>query len=143
MLNKWHDWMGMPGFDQAWHEQDLADELAEYQEETKLLKKWSELSDVAYTCTRGRWSGHPVAFPLNKTQYYVGILYMVPKYSGRYLFYRQAGKKANADKIIRCVRNPKKLHKLEEILKEQGITVDKQKLLAICKRQLRYWPLLP
>lgn len=143
MLNHWHSWLAMPGFDRAWHERDLADELAEYHEETKLFKKWSELSDVVYTCTRARWTGHPLDFPLKKWQFYLGIIYMLPKYTGRFLFYWRAGKKAGADKKIRCVRNPQKLYKLEEILTEQKIHVDKARLLSVCKKQLRYWPLLP
>ena len=112
-------------------------------EETRMIKKWSELSDVVYTCTRARWSGHPLAFPLKKWQFYLGVIYMLPKYTGRFLFYRRAGKKAGADKTIRCVRNPQKLYKLDGILAEQKIRVNKPRLLAICKKQLRYWPLLP
>jgi hypothetical protein len=110
---------------------------------TKLLKKWSELSDVAYTCTRARWSGHELEFPLAKWQYPLGILYMYPKYSGRFLFYRRAGRKAGANKDIRCVRNPRKLHKLDEILAEQHIQVDRPRLHDVCQHQLKRWPLLP
>jgi hypothetical protein len=128
----------MPGFDRAWHKADLADELAEYYEERKLLKKWSELSDVVYTCTRSRWSGHALEFPLRPWLLPVGVIYMLPKYTGRFLFYRRAGKRAGADKIIRCVRNPKKLHKLDDIITEQKITVDSDRLKAICRKQLRY-----
>ncbi|HEX3569052.1 MAG TPA: hypothetical protein VHT70_05265 [Candidatus Saccharimonadales bacterium] len=143
LLQKWHSWLAMPAFDQAWHERDMADELAEYHEETKLLKKWSELSDVVYTSTRGQWSGHPIAFPLQKWQFPIGVIYMIPKYTGRFLFYKRAGKRAGADKIIRCVRNPKKLHKLDDIIVEQQITVDREKLREICENQLKHWPLLP
>ncbi len=143
MLQKWHTWLNQPKFDKAWHERDLTDELAEYHEETKLFKKWSELSDVAYTCTRSQWAGHDVQFPLKRWQLYLGFVYMFPKYTGRYLFFTHAGKKAGADKLVRCVRNPKKLHKLDDIIIEQGITVDIAKLKKICARQLHYWPLLP
>lgn len=143
MLNLWHTWLAMPGFDRAWHERDVSDELAEYHEETNLIKKWSELSDVVYTCTRGRWSGHKLAFPLKKWQFPIGVMYMLPKYTSRFLFYKSAGKKAGADKIIRCVRNPQKLHKLDGIIEEQNITVDRDRLKAICEKQLKYWPLLP
>lgn len=143
MINKWHTWLAMPAFDRAWHEADLADELAEYREERNWFKKWSELSDVVYTCTRSRWSGHPLEFPLPTLLFPLGIAYMLPKYTGRFLFFRRAGKKAGADKIIRCVRNPKKLHKLDEVITEQNITVDRKRLHAICQKQLRYWPLLP
>lgn len=143
LLHTWHSWLGMPRFDRAWHEGDLADELAEYREETKLLKKWSELSDVVYTCTRSRWSGHRLPFPLRRWQFGAGAIYMLPKYTGRFLFYRRAGRRAGADKTVRCVRNPRKLYKLEADLAEQGVTVDWPKLHAICQRQLKRWPLLP
>lgn len=143
MINKWHDWLGMSKFDKTWHEQDMADELAEYHEETNLIKKWSEASDVVYTYSRSKWSGHDLTFPLGKLAYVLGFLYMIFKYTGRYLFFRSAGRKAGADKDIRCVRNPKKLHKLDDILTEQKINVDVQKLKSICQKRLKYWPLLP
>lgn len=141
MINKWHTWLDMPKFDKAWHEQDMADELAEYHEETVLLKKWSELSDVTYTCTRGRWSGYDIKFPFGRWQFYVGTLYMVPKYTGRWLFYRSAGKKSGARHHVHEVRNPRKVHKLHVMAKENGI--DEHVFERICKAQLRYWPLLP
>jgi len=143
MLNKWHGWLEMPKFSKEWHISDLDDELTEYKAESKLIKKWSELSDVVYTCTRARWSGYNLEFPLKSWQYYLGTPYMLLKYSGRFLFYRRAGQKAGANKVIRCVRNPKKLNKLEEIIIEQKIDVDKQLLIEVCKKQLRHWPLLP
>jgi len=37
MINIWHSWLGMAKFDKAWHEQDLADEVAEYYEETEVF----------------------------------------------------------------------------------------------------------
>ena len=142
-MDRWHTWLAMPGFDRAWHESDMADELAEFHEERNPIKKWSELSDVVYTYTRSKWSGHPLDFPLKAWLFPIGVAYMLPKYTGRFLFYRHAGKKAGADKVIRCVRNPKKLNKLNDVLEEQKIIVDRDKLRAICERQLRYWPLLP
>ena len=100
MINKWHTLLGMKKFDESWHENDLADELAEYHDEKQLFKKWSELSDVVYTCTRGKWSGHNLVFPFAHWQYYIGIVYMIPKYTGRWLFFRSAGKKTNSSIII-------------------------------------------
>lgn len=143
LIQRWHSWLGMQKFDRAWHEADLADELAEYHEEARVLKQWSELSDVVYTCTRSRWSGHELAFPLKTWQYYLGVPYMLVKYTSRFLFYKRAGQKAGAKQIIRCVRNPKKLDKLESIIDRDGIEVDKQQLREVCEKQLRYWPLLP
>ena len=140
-VNTWHNWLDMKKFDRAWHEQDLVDELAEYHEERRLLKKWSELSDVVYTCSRGRWGGYDIPFPFKAWQYYVGVVYMVPKYSGRWLFFRAAGKKAGGQQAMREVRNPKKTHKLHTIAEQHNL--DAKKFQAICEAQLRYWPLLP
>lgn len=142
-LNRWHDWLDMPKFDKAWHESDMADELAEYHEEAKLVKKWSEASDVVYTYTRSLWSGHSLTFPLSKAAFCLGLIYMLPKYSGRFLFFRNAGRKAGATPDIRCVRNPKKLHKLDDIITEQQIRVDSERLKAVCRKMLKRWPLLP
>lgn len=143
MNDWWFNLCKVPKFDRAWHEQDLAEELAEYEEAIGWLKRWSEISDVVYTCNRARWSGHNLKFPLKYHKYVIGQMYGLPKYTSRYIFYRRAGKKAGANKSIQCVRNPKKLYKLDKIIAEQSIDVDKEKLVAICEKQLRYWPLLP
>ena len=141
VINLWHDLLAMPKHDQKWHEDDLAYELAEYYEETKLIKKWSELSDVVYTCTRGRWSGQDIAFPLSSWQFPLGIIYMIPKYSGRWLFFRSAGKKAGSKEFLHEVRNPKKTHKLHHIASKYGI--DPKQFQEICEKQLKRWSLLP
>ncbi len=133
----------MPKFDKAWHEADIADELQEYKEEARLLKRWSEVSDIAYTYTRANWSGHHLALPIARSHYLLGLLYMFPKYSGRFLFFRRAGRKAGASKDIRCVRNPKKLHKLNSLVEEQQMDVDLRLLKQICRKQMKYWLLLP
>lgn len=131
----------MSKFDKAWHEEDLADEIAELNEETSILKRWSELSDVVYTCTRGKWSGHDLKFPFSIWEFYFGLMYMFPKYSGRSLFYRRAGKKLGASVEIREVRNPKKISKLYHIAEKYRL--DKSEFQAVCEAQLRYWLLLP
>ena len=130
----------MKKFDKQWHMSDLADEIAEYHEETKLLKKWSELSDVVYTCTRGRWSGHEIPFPFSKWQYFVGVTYMIPKMTGRWLFFRRAGKKAGAKSPVHEVRNPKKTEKIRTMAERNNI--DPDLFQKICEKQLKYWPLL-
>ncbi len=142
MLNKWHDWLDQPKFDEQWHLEDIADELDEYQEETKLLKKWSEASDVVYAYTRSKWTGHnEVEFPLGTMAYIFGAIYMYPKYSLRQLFFQRAGKKAGLSERLVCVRNPKKTHKLHQIAEQNNL--DKQEFQQICEKQLRYWILLP
>lgn len=141
MINLWHNLLGMKKYDKKWHVNDLHDELKEYQDETNLLKKWSELSDVVYTTTRGRWSGHNMVFPFKKWQYYLGIIYMIPKYTLRWLFFYRAGNKIKSPKPIHEVRNPRKTHKLHLIAERNDI--DKNDFQKICEKQLKYWPLLP
>ncbi len=141
MIKKWHQLLGMELHEKQWHEQDLVDELAEYHEETKLINKWSELSDVVYTCTRGRWSGHEIVFPFSRWHFVFGVIYMIPKYTSRWLFFRSAGKKAMVSTIIHEVRNPRKTHKLHCIADKYRI--DRDLFQKICEKQLRYWPLLP
>jgi hypothetical protein len=84
LLNKWHSKLDMPKYDLEWHKLDLEDEYREYKEATGLINLWSELSDVAYTYTRAIWSGHTdVIFPFARPWLYVGVLYMIPKYTLR------------------------------------------------------------
>lgn len=141
MINAWHSWLDMKKFDKKWHENDLADELAEYNEETKLFKKWSELSDIVYTCTRGRWGGFEIKFPFSKWKFYLGAMYMFPKYTLRWLFFRSAGRKAGAKHDLHEVRNPKKTHKLHTIAERNNI--NPELFQQICEKQLNRWILLP
>jgi len=141
IVNKWHKFLGMTKHDKKWHKQDMADELAEYYEETKLINKWSELSDVVYTCSRAKWSGHNLKFPFSNFKYALGLIYMFPKYTGRWLFFRSAGKKAQSTKQLHEVRNPKKVHKLHHIANKYDI--DPELFQGICEKQLKHWVLLP
>ncbi len=132
MIQKWHTWLDMPKHDKKWHVDDLNDELTEYYEKQNFIHKWSELGDVVYTCTRGIWSGHDMVFPFSKTHYAVGVIYMIPKITGRYLFYRAAGKKAGSNTALHEVRNPKKTHKLHHIAEKYGL--DKDKFQSILRK---------
>ncbi len=121
-IHHWHSHLNMKKFDEAWHQRDMADELAEYYEASGLIDKWSELSDVAYTYTRAQWSGYDsLVFPFSKTALFVGILYMIPKYTLRWRFFRALAKKLNPDLNISEVRNPQKIHKLETIAKRYNL----------------------
>ena len=124
----------------AWYEKDMEEELQEYYEESALFKRWSELSDLSYAYSRARWNGHNINFPFGKVPYFIGLIYMFPKYSGRWLFFRRAGHKTGAAIPIREVRNPKKIHKLHHIAEKNSI--DPVIFENVCKQQLRYWPLL-
>lgn len=141
MIKYWHSLLGMTKHNEDWHKKDLADELAEYNEERSLFMKWSELSDVVYTTSRARWSGHDISFPFSKIMYFIGVFYMFPKYSGRWYFFRRAGQKSGALRPLHEVRNPKKTHKLHHIADKYDL--DREQFQAICEKQLRYWILLP
>lgn len=141
IVQKWHGWVNQPKFSRQWHEQDVADELKELQESYSLINHLSELSDVVYTVTRARYSGHALDFPLRRWQVALGFVYMYPKYTSRTLFFRRAGRKAGASRVVQSVRNPKKTHKLEAIAAENNLDPDKFK--QACEALAKYWPLLP
>lgn len=141
MIYRWHTWLNMPKKPLEWHQQDMADEVLEYQTAKGLIMKWSELSDIVYTQTRGKWSGHDIQFPYSKLRYYVGCIYMYPKMTGRFVFFRRAGKKCAASRPLHEVRNPKKIHKLHHIAEKYDM--DKEKFQKVCEKQLKYWILLP
>lgn len=133
--------LGMEKHDRAWHEADIADELAEYEKAQGFIEKWSELSDIVYTYTRARWSGHVgLASLLSLHQFFFGSLYMFPKYTLRWLFFRRAGRKSGAHRIVREVRNPAKTKKLISIANMYEI--DEAIFIEVCKKQQRWWPLL-
>jgi len=125
LLHYWHEKLAMPKYDESWHRQDMADEFAEYQESVGIIHTWSELSDVAYTYTRARWSGHTtIPFPLARVWLYVGIIYMLPKYTLRWKFFRKVGYTFDANLQINEVRNPKKIKKLKTIAEKYQLDPD-------------------
>lgn len=140
VFKRWHDLLNMPKRDKMWHIKDIAAEHQELQDAEGWINRWSEYSDVAYSVTRGRWSGHDIESPLNRREFYYGSIYMFPKYTLRYMFYRRAGKKLGARRPLHEVRNPKKLNKLHHIAKEYDL--DPHEFAALCEKRLRYWPLL-
>ncbi len=84
LINLWHSMLNMPKYDEAWHKHDMEDELGEYYEAQGLIGTWSEISDVVYTYTRAKWSGHEnIIFPFSKIYFYIGVIYMIPKYTLR------------------------------------------------------------
>lgn len=78
MINMWHSLHAMKKHSLEWHLHDLDDELREYDEPQSMLKKWSELSDIVYTCTRGKWSGRSIVFPFSRWMFFLGAIYMYP-----------------------------------------------------------------
>lgn len=137
MIHWWHSWLGMQKHDLHWHLQDLADEVKEYEEAKGCIDRWSELSDVVYTCTRGKWSGHRMKFPYSIAKFAWGMVYMFPKYTMRSLFFRKAAKRVDPTSDVRAVRNPKKPHKLHAMAQEFGL--DPDVFEQECDRMLKYW----
>ncbi|HEX4799130.1 MAG TPA: hypothetical protein VFV22_01190 [Candidatus Paceibacterota bacterium] len=122
LINKWHDMLNMPKYDEAWHKQDMTDELAEYEGAIGFIDTWSEISDVVYTYTRAKWSGHNmIDFPLSKILLPIGILYMIPKYTLRWKFFRDIGHQFDKNLNISEVRNPKKIEKLKVIAEKYNL----------------------
>ncbi len=139
LINKWHTLLGMPQYDAAWHKQDMADELAEYLEASGFIETWSELSDVVYTYTRATWSGHTsIEFPLSKMLIPFGIIYMIPKYSLRWKFFRDLGHCFDTNLSISEVRNPKKIEKLRVIAEKYNLDPDlfTKKALELMERRV-------
>lgn len=131
--------LDMPKYDETWHKQDMADELAEYQQAKGLIDTWSELSDVAYTYTRAKWSGHTtIDFPLSRIKLAIGILYMFPKYTLRWKFFRSLGHEFDKNLNISEVRNPKKIAKLKDIAEKYNLDPElfTQKAQSLLKNRI-------
>ena len=139
LINKWHTLLAMPKYDEVWHQEDLADELTEYQNARGVIASWSELSDVAYTYTRAQWSGHKsIVFPFSKTKLCIGIVYMLPKYTLRWRFFRTLGHQFDKNLNISEVRNPKKIEKLKTIAGKYNLDPDEftQKATLLMKNRI-------
>lgn len=119
----------------------MADEMFEYKEATGVIDVWSELSDVAYTYTRAQWSGHSnIEYPLSKMHLFIGIIYMIPKYTLRWRFFRKLGHHFDTQLQISEVRNPMKVEKLTVIAEKYNL--DPVKFKNRAKQMLTYSLLL-
>lgn len=140
-IHRWHTMLGMPKYDEGWHRQDMADELAEYREAKGIIDTWSELSDVAYTYTRAKWSGHTtIDFPLSKSKLVVGLIYMFPKYTLRFRFFRALGHQFDPKLNICEVRNPKKIEKLKTIAEKYNL--DPEQFTNKARKLMKRWVFL-
>ncbi len=137
----WHSLLDMPQKGIEWHQNDIAEELQELSEAKGIIHHWSELSDVAYTYTRAKWSGHKVKRPINLFLLNIGFIYMIPKYTLRWCFYYSIGKKFDKKLKITEVRNPKKIEKLHKIAKRYNLDTDK--FQNECARLAKFWIFLP
>jgi hypothetical protein len=131
----------MPKESEFWHKTDVQDEVLEYHEAKGFFPTWSEISDVVYTHTRAKWTGYThFRFPLHWYHYPIGLVYMYPKYTLRWLFFRKVGKIFGKHGMIHEVRNPRKIEKLQVLAEKYQI--DKEKFVEECKKLLQWWPLL-
>lgn len=140
----WHTILDMDKESEAWHLQDIQDELEEYHEAKGIVPTWSEISDIVYTHTRAQWTGYKhFIFPLPWYQYAIGWLYMFPKYTLRWSFFWVAARLTDKNIRMRELRNPKKVEKLYGLAEKYRMD-DKTKEIFVgkCKRLLKYWPLL-
>lgn len=138
IINFWHSLLNMPKENRDWHIKDIAEELGELKKAKGLLDLWSEKSDVVYTHTRAQWSGHKdLKFPLSGLDFLIGAVYMLPKYTLRYLFFYIAGKRIDKNVWLREVRNPYKLDKLRHIASKYGL--DPVAFELECDKLLKYW----
>lgn len=141
LIHKWHSYLNMPKHDIDWHLQDVKDELEELKEAEGIIHRWSEISDVVYTCTRAKWSGHKqIEFPLKKIHFYIGLIYMFPKYTIRWRFFRAVGKKIDSNLKICEVRNPTRIHKLEHIANKYNL--DPEIFKNEAQRMMKWWVFL-
>lgn len=141
IIYEWHSYLNLPKHDIDWHLQDIKYEIEELKEAKGLIHKWSEVSDVVYTYTRAKWSGYQkLEFPLSKISFYTGLIYMFPKYTLRWKFFRKIGKSFNKNLNITEVRNPKKIHKLEDIANKYNL--DKNVFKERSEKLLKKWILL-
>lgn len=137
----WHSVLGMEQKDEAWFRKHIRQELIELMEAQTVMEKWSELADVVYAVTRAKWNKHErIQFPLTKRAYAVGWVYMIPKHTSRWLFYRVAGGRVRRGVRMKVVRNPLRTEKLHAVA--QKYEVDPARFEHVCKQQLRWWPLL-
>ena len=142
LVYKWHSWLDMPKFNYQWHVEDIADEMLELKHAKGFWARWSEKSDVAYAYTRALWSGFgDFKWPLSFWDFFVGAIYMIPKYTLRFLFFLYVGKSINKSIRFRCVRNPRKPEKLRNAAIENGI--DPDKFVKACEKKSNLWLFLP
>lgn len=141
LINKWHKYLNMPKHDLGWHEKDLNEEMDELKEAKGFVNIWSEMSDVVYAYTRAKYSGHlKLKLPLSRVQFIFGLVYMLPKYTIRWKFFRKIGKSFDKNLNINEVSNPKKIYKLEDIANKHNL--DKEVFKKRSEKLLKRWILL-
>ncbi len=137
LIRYWHSILDEPKESFEWHQNDVNDELQELAEAKGFIHRWSELSDIAYTYTRGKWSGHNLKRPINLWLFSFGLVYMFPKYTLRWTFYYSIGKKFDKKLKIKEIRNPQKPEKLKVIANKYNI--DPNEFQKEVEKRMKYW----
>src|SRR5579872_2065172 len=123
----WHQWLGMPIREPEWYQQDYEEEYQEFLKANSYIERLSEASDLAYILTRSHCQCGPQNLLKNTFQLCSqvgwwtligGLLYMIPKYTLRSLFYRHLGFCLGIS--LRDVRNPT-WNKVSRLLASQDI----------------------
>ena len=140
LIKYWHSILDEPKESFDWHQNDVNEELQELVESNGFIHWWSELSDVAYTYTRAKWSGHKLKRPINIWLFNFGLIYMFPKYTLRWKFYNTLGKKFDKNLHITEVRNPVRIEKLDHIAKKYNL--DPIKFKSEAQKLMKWWVFL-
>lgn len=142
LIHFWHSFLDMARKERAWHVERMMEEVEELKHARGFVMTWSEISDVVYDYTRARWGGYrDIQFPLPRWKFFVGVLYMIPKYTLRWLFFYTAGRRAGAKVPVHAVQNPRKEEKLRKIAVRNKL--EPERFVRECRRLMRWWPLLP
>lgn len=144
LLSCWHGGLGLQRqVLRSWHCDRLREEELELREARTYLEKISEASDVLFSISRARHDGFDIQ-PLPSffdRRYMLAYLYMVGKFSSRWLFFMSASLLCRAPHAVREVVNPTKDEKLLQVATRHRI--DPIRFTRVCRKLLRIWPLLP
>lgn len=145
-IHYWLRVLNLPRQSQAsWHRNRLREELQEHRHAEAGWSKLSETADVLFSAKRAQHDG----FPIRSLHSLAGIrvapvyVYMVAKYTSRWLFFRAAAFACHAKNYssVREVINPIKDHKVAEVASRHQI--DPQRFQRACRQLRQVWPLLP
>lgn len=145
-IHYWLRVLNLPRQSQAsWHRNRLQEELQERRHAEAGWPKLSETADVLFSIRRAQHDG----FPIRLVHRLAGIrgapatVYMIAKYTSRWLFFRTAAFACNTKHYssVREVVNPSKDHKVAEVARRHHI--NPQRFQLACRQLRQVWPLLP
>ncbi|TVY36048.1 hypothetical protein LOCC1_G007975 [Lachnellula occidentalis] len=128
LLRRWHKMLNLRHQSPpSWYQDRLDEEILEVSAATSRVEVLSETSDVLFSIIRARYDGFPVQEPLmivnvNYRRFSV-YMYMLAKFTMRWLFYRTAAylcKAGNCGSVCEVV-NPGKGHKRRAVARRHCI----------------------